>query len=131
MPIFKPMLERQLSAEGHKRARRPYTANTWRDHQHVARTFLQKIAREAQARAIQEAQTDEHIGKQSYVFLFSWKYWLTQRAKEAYAHNRRQHVAKQTLLTIVKAERDRLHRKILQSTTERQHKQKKEGRLCP
>ena len=122
MPIFKPMLERQLSAEGHKRARRPYTANTWRDHQHVARTFLQKIAREAQARAIQEAQIDEHIGKQSYA-----KYWLTQRAKEAYAHSRRQQTAKQTLLTIVKAERDRLHRKILQSTTERQHKAE-EGR---
>ena len=116
MPIFKPMLERQLSAEGHKRARRPYTANTWRDHQHLARTFLRKLAREAQARAIQEAQTDEHIGKQSYA-----KYWLTQRAKEAYAHNRRQQAAKQTLLKIVKTERDRLHRKILQSTTERQH----------
>ena len=96
------------------------------DHQHVARTFLQKIAREAQARAIQEAQIDEHIGKQSYA-----KYWLTQRAKEAYAHSRRQQTAKQTLLTIVKAERIDYTEKYFKVPQRDNIKQKKEGRLCP
>ena len=117
MPIFKPMLARQLSAEGHKRAKRPYTANTWRDYQHTARTFLRKLAAEAKARLIQEAITDEHVGRQSYA-----KYWLTQKAKEAMIHVRRREKAKKKLISYVSAERERLHRNILKNTTERQDK---------
>ena len=117
MPIFKPMLARQLSAEGHKRAKRPYTAKTWRDHQHSARTFLRKLAGEAKARAVQEAQTDEHVGKQSYA-----RYWLTQKAKEAMVLVKRRENARKGLASFVSEERARLHRNILKNTKERQEK---------
>jgi hypothetical protein len=111
MPIFKPVIERQISAEGHKRVKRPYTAKTHRDRQHYAKVFLQNLVIKAQIQIANEI-SDVHNAKQQAA-----RFWLRDKARAAKMHINRQTKAKSFLLSFVTAERENLHKKILKQAT--------------
>ncbi len=111
MPIFKPVIERQISAEGHKRARRPYSAKTHRDRQHYAKVFLQNLVIKAQIQIANEI-SDIHVSKQQAA-----RFWLQGKVSFAKRHAARQRKAKAFLLSMVKLEREELHKIILKEAT--------------
>ena len=108
MPIITPVLDRLVSAEGHRRRNRPYTAKTHRDHRHYARAYLQKLVQAAQLRLLEEERTDKYSSDRVIA-----KHLLRNVVEKAKRHITRQSHARVCLFQYVSRERERLHTSML------------------